>query len=130
MLSIDTASGSQSISASDIAQIQSARAFKYNIPDYAGSGAKMSFSATCHHAVASAKVKPEHANVIKTLIIVGLVLGVVAVAVAVPVAVASAHHNHHNNNTRFLLTILRPDRLLMFHSLRFPLLCRCLHRSN
>ncbi|HEY9679967.1 MAG TPA: hypothetical protein V6C86_00065 [Oculatellaceae cyanobacterium] len=98
-LSISTNSGMQSVNAGDIAEIHSARAYKYNIPDYANVNAKMSFSTTCVHTVAAkTKTSSDHGNNMKKLIIVGMALTIVAVAVAVPVAIACSNHHHNNNN--------------------------------
>jgi hypothetical protein len=110
-LSMSTSSGAQTINASDIADIHLARAFKYNINDFASPGAKMNFTTTCIHSVASAKVKSDHGNTTKKLIIVGLALTVVAVAVAVPVAVACSSHHHNNNNNQIIANIIASRRV-------------------
>ena len=101
-LSISTSSGTQTVNAGDISEIHSARAYKYNIPDYSNATAKMSFSTTCVHTVAAKTKTTDHGNNVKKLIIVGMALGIVAVAVAVPVAVACSHH-HHNNNVNNII---------------------------
>lgn len=92
-LTISTSSGAQTVGASDISDIHSARAFKYNISDIANPNPTMQFTTTCIH---SAKAATE-GNTMKKVIIVGLALTIVAVAIAVPIAVSASHH-HHNNN--------------------------------
>jgi hypothetical protein len=100
-LSISTSSGTQTVNAGDISEIHSARAYKYNIPDYSNATAKMSFSTTCAHTVATKTT--DHGNNVKKLIIVGMALGIVAVAVAVPVAIACSNHHHNNNNVNNII---------------------------
>ena len=107
-VSMSTSSGSQTINSSDIADIHSARAFKYNIPD---TGApKMSFTTTCVHSVATTTKSSDHGNTTKKLIIVGLALTIVAVAIAVPVAVACSSHHHSNNNNNIIAANLLAAR--------------------
>ena len=99
ILSIDTASGAQTIACPDIASIHSARAFKYNIQNYGNPDAKMYCTTTCEHSVAAS-------NNYKKLVIVALAITVVAVAIAVPIALAASHHHHSNQNSTVYANIL------------------------
>lgn len=89
--------GGTSIPMGNVAQIHSARVFKYSTK--VGESPKMNFSATCVKAKAQGEKLSTKRKIIIATVAAVLITGI-ACGIAIPIAVASGGH-HHNNPVYF-----------------------------